>query len=240
MNRTELETMKVAELKQMCRERKMPLESKGHKFNKEELIDRLMWYEDDKADIDKKLEESARPDNIDEAVKNFEELANETKTEEEKWDAPVLQEHKEEIEKPKQEKKVVQHEENRLYPIPFAKTLDEIIDKYSKPKHESVFENALKVGSFVVFIHYVEAKDGNIYRKLRTAKVTAVNRKKKLVRAESFFGNAFELPFEELLFIREADGFYPMDINKYLKKQRTEYGRKAVIEKYESEHEGNQ
>lgn len=219
MNRTELETMKVAELKQMCRERKMPLESKGHKFNKTELIDRLMWYEDDKKDIDKKIEESAEP------------VKQEVETEEETWDAPVLQEHK--------EKKAVQHEENRLYPIPFAKTLDEIIDKYSKPKHESVFENALKVGSFVVFIHYVEAKDGNVYRKLRTAKVTAVNRKKKLVRAESFFGNTFELPFEELLFIREADGFYPMDINKYLKKQRTEYGRKAVIEKYESEHEGN-
>lgn len=221
MNRAELEAMKVAELKQMCRERKMPLESKGHKFNKGELIDRLMWYEDDK-----KIEESAEP------------LKQEVETEEEKWDAPVLQEHKE-IEKPKQEKKVVQHEENRLYPLPFAKTLDEIIDKYSRPKHESVFENALKVGSFVVFIHYVEAKDGNVYRKLRTAKVTAVNRKKKLVRAESFFCNTFELPFEELLFIREADGFYPMDINKYLKKQRTEYGRKAVIEKYESEHEGN-
>lgn len=226
MNRTELEAMKVAELKQMCRERKMPLESKGHKFNKGELIDRLIWYEDDKKDIDKKIEESAEP------------VKQEDEVEEEKWDAPVLQEHKE-IEKPKQEKKFVQHEENRLYPLPFAKTLDEIIDKYSRPKHESVFENALKVGSFVVFIHYVEAKDGNVYRKLRTAKVTAVNRKKKLVRAESFFGNTFELPFEELLFIREADGFYPMDINKYLKKQRTEYGRKVISEKYESEHERN-
>lgn len=229
MNKTELEAMKVAELKQMCRERKMPLESKGHKFNKGELIDRLMWYEDDKKDIDKKIEEA-------EVVGSEKQ---EDEVEEEKWDAPVLQEHKE-IEKPKQEKKFVQHEENRLYPLPFAKTLDEIIDKYSRPKHESVFENALKVGSFVVFIHYVEAKDGNVYRKLRTAKVTAVNRKKKLVRAESFFGNTFELPFEELLFIREAGGFYPMDINKYLKKQRTEYGRKAVIEKYESEHERNQ
>lgn len=226
MNRTELEAMKVAELKQMCRERKMPLESKGHKFNKGELIDRLIWYEDDKKDIDKKIEESAEP------------VKQEDEVEEEKWDAPVLQEHKE-IEKPKQEKKFVQHEENRLYPLPFAKTLDEIIDKYSRPKHESVFENALKVGSFVVFIHYVEAKDGNVYRKLRTAKVTAVNRKKKLVRVESFFGNTFELPFEELLFIREADGFYPMDINKYLKKQRTEYGRKVISEKYESEHERN-
>lgn len=228
MNRAELEEKKVAELKQLCRERKMPLESKGHKFNKGELIDRLMWYEDDKKDIDKKIEESAEP------------VKQEVETEEEKWDAPVLQEHKEEIEKPKQEKKFVQHEENRLYPLPFAKTLDEIINKYSRPKHESVFENVLKVGSFVVFIHYVEAKDGNIYRKLRTAKVTAVNRKKKLVRAESFFGNTFELPFEELLFIKEADGFYPMDINKYLKNQRTEYGRKVISEKYESEHGGNQ
>lgn len=228
MNKTELEVMKVAELKQMCRERKMPLESKGHKFNKGELIDRLMWYEDDKKDIDKKIEEAEVVDSA----------KQEDEVEEEKWDAPVLQEHKE-IEKPKQEKKFVQHEENRLYQLPFAKTLDEIIDKYSKPKHESVFENVLRVGSFVVFIHYVEAKDGNIYRKLRTAKVTAVNRKKKLVRAESFFGNTFELPFEELLFIKEADGFYPMDINKYLKNQRTEYGRKVISEKYESEHEGN-
>ena len=41
------EEMKVAELKQQSRNRGLTLESKGHKFTKQELIDRLNAYENE-------------------------------------------------------------------------------------------------------------------------------------------------------------------------------------------------
>lgn len=227
MNKTELETMKVAELKQMCRDRKMPLESKGHKFNKTELIDRLMWYEDDKQDEEKKIEESIQS-----------EPANNVVDEEEPWDAPVLQEHKEEVTEVKEESKKeiarVYNSENRE----FAVTIEEIEKKYTYKRSDYIYNEILKVGSFVVFIQYVEAKNGNIYKKLRTAKVVGVNRKKELVRAETFYGNTVELGYEDLLYIKEnKDTSYPMDIRVFLKNQRTEKGRAAINERFEKEHE---
>lgn len=87
--------------------------------------------------------------------------------------------------------------------IKFATTLQEIETKYGHEKQPYVYGNMLKVGSFVVFIHYVEAKDGNVYKKLRTAKVIGVNRNKKLVRVETPMKAIMELTFEELLYIRE-------------------------------------
>jgi hypothetical protein len=41
------EEMKVADLKQESRNRGLTLESKGHKFTKQELIDRLNAYENE-------------------------------------------------------------------------------------------------------------------------------------------------------------------------------------------------
>lgn len=229
MNKAELETMKVAELKQMCRERKMPLESKGHKFTKPELIDRLMWYEDDKQDAEKKIEESVQPESASNVVDDNE-----------AWDAPVLQEHKEEVievkEEPKKEKEIarVYNSENRE----FAVTIEEIEKKYTYKRSDYIYNEILKVGSFIVFIQYVEAKNGNIYKKLRTAKVVGVNRKKELVRAETFYGNTVELGYEDLLYIKEnKDTSYPMDIRVFLKNQRTEKGRAAINERFEKEHE---
>ena len=46
MKRTDLEAMKVAELKKLTKEHGLTLESKGHKFNKAELIDRLVTLKD--------------------------------------------------------------------------------------------------------------------------------------------------------------------------------------------------
>ena len=46
MKRTELEAMKVAELKKITKEHGLTLESKGHKFNKAELIERLVTLKD--------------------------------------------------------------------------------------------------------------------------------------------------------------------------------------------------
>ena len=161
MKRTDLEAMKVAELKKLTKEHGLTLESKGHKFNKTELIDRLLndfengtdevWVE---AKSEKKVETQVQEED------------------EEEWDEPLTQENKEAA---KQEGIETKEEEENKRPVPgdsdyikFATTLQEIETKYGHEKQPYVYDNMLKVGSFVVFIHYVEAKDGNVYKKLRT------------------------------------------------------------------------
>lgn len=211
MTRTDLEAMKVAELKKLTKEHGLTLESKGHKFNKTELIDRLVTLKD-------VTEETKTEDPVKEKV-------SVVSDEEEVWDEPLTQENKEAA---KQEGIETKEEENKR-PVPgdanyikFATTLQEIETKYGHEKQPYVYDNMLKVGSFVVFIHYVEAKDGNVYKKLRTAKVIGVNRNKKLVRVETPMKAIMELTFEELLYIREdiPESSYPNDIRKYMKQQR--------------------
>lgn len=118
-------------------------------------------------------------------------------------------------------------------PLHYAKTLEDIEKKYSNRKQQRIYDNELKVGSFVVFIHYVEARDGNIYKKLRTAKVVGVNRKQELVRVQTLLGTEKELPFEDLLYIRGVGEHcsYPSDIKNYLKGQRTEKGKAIINER---------
>ena len=200
MTRTDLEAMKVAELKKLTKEYGLTLESKGHKFNKTELIDRLVTLKD-------VTEETKTEDPVKEKV-------SVVSDEEEAWDEPLTQENKEAA---KQEGIETKEEENKR-PVPgdedyikFATTLQEIETKYGHEKQPYIYDNMLKVGSFVVFIHYVEAKDGNVYKKLRTAKVIGVNRNKKLVRVETPMKAIMELTFEELLYIREdtLESSYP-------------------------------
>lgn len=214
MKRTDLEAMKVAELKKLTKEHGLTLESKGHKFNKTELIDRLL--NDSENGTDESWIEAKSEKKVETPVQE---------EDEEEWDEPLTQENKEAA---KQEGIETKEEENKR-PVPgdadyikFATTLQEIETKYGHEKQSYVYDNMLKVGSFVVFIHYVEAKDGNVYKKLRTAKVIGVNRNKKLVRVETPMKAIIELTFEELLYIREdtPESSYPNDIRKYMKQQR--------------------
>jgi hypothetical protein len=203
----EYNNMKVAELREESRKRGLTLESKGHKFTKAELIERLTKYDlenkDTQEDIDKKISE---------CVEVTEETKQENKT-----------------------NKVtkVYHAENVENRISFAKTLDEIIEKYGHEKQQRVYDENLMVGSLVVFMHYVEAKDGNIYKKLRTAKVVGVNRKQRKVRVKTLLGTELELLFSDLFYIRKDDerSSYPMDIKEFLRNKRTEKGRALINEK---------
>lgn len=203
----EYNNMKVVELREESRKRGLTLESKGHKFTKAELIERLTKYDlenkDTQADIDKKISE---------CVEVTEETKQENKT-----------------------NKVtkVYHAENVENKISFAKTLDEIIEKYGHEKQQRVYDENLMVGSLVVFMHYVEAKDGNIYKKLRTAKVVGVNRKQRKVRVKTLLGTELELLFSDLFYIRKDDerSSYPMDIKEFLRNKRTEKGRALINEK---------
>lgn len=175
------EEMKVAELKQESRNRGLTLESKGHKFTKQELIDRLNAYEneDDEAWVE---------------TKGFE---TETFEEEEVKTSP------EETEERK-----------------FA-TLEEIEMKYGSRKEQRIYDNVLQVGCMICYVRFIETKHGKLLKKLGSAKVVGVNRKKELVRVQTPVGEEKELTFDELVFIRDVNvRTYPKDINSVLYAQR--------------------
>lgn len=180
------EEMKVAELKQESRNRGLTLESKGHKFTKQELIDRLNAYENESI-VEKQPEPS-----IDEDEKAW----VETKTEEVKTSTEETEERK------------------------FA-TLEEIEMKYGSRKEQRIYDNVLQVGCMICYVRFIETKHGKLLKKLGSAKVVGVNRKKELVRVQTPVGEEKELTFDELVFIRDVNvRTYPKDINSVLYAQR--------------------
>lgn len=180
------EEMKVAELKQESRNRGLTLESKGHKFTKQELIDRLNAYENESI-VEKQPELSTDED---------EEAWVETKTEEIKTSTEETEERK------------------------FA-TLEEIEMKYGSRKEQRIYDNVLQVGCMICYVRFIETKHGKLLKKLGSAKVVGVNRKKELVRVQTPVGEEKELSFDELIFIRDVNvRTYPKDINSVLYAQR--------------------
>lgn len=223
MNKT-FEKMTVKELREESRKRGLTLESKGHKFTKPELIERLTKWDAEQADIDadiqKAIDEAGQPDD------------NETWGE---TDCTKEVESCAECEHaPCENTTEVETNRGKDGYIVYAKTLEEIEQKYGNRKKQEIYDNELKVGSFVVFVHYVEAKNGQIYKKLRTAKVVGINRKKELVRIVTLLGTEKELIFDELLYIKGVGRgcSYPKDITVYLKEQRTEKGKVLINEKF--------
>lgn len=205
------EEMTVKELREISKGNGLTLEHKGHKFTKPELIERLKQYDDTQADINKAIEEAGETTEPVEIVEENEE-----------WDAPLLQENKEENKKV--ENTIYAKEETNMDNgfIYFAETIEQLEKKYGKRKKEYIYDEILNIGSFVVFVEYVEASNGGIYKKLRTAKVIKISRKRQLVRVEKVFGDVLDLDFEQLLYIRKPDGYFPKDVTMYLRKQRYE------------------
>lgn len=209
------ETMTVAELRTEMGNRGLPKQEHGKKFTKPELIERLK--------LDDEMEGITEADN----------QGNKT----EKPMCASVEEAFQNMGKQLVDRVVqpeTEQEEKKVYIVRKYKTLEEIEKKYGKRKKQYVYDEKLKTGSFVVFVHYVEALDGNIYKKLRTAKVVGVNRKKELVRVETLLGEQKELSFDDLLYIRGEYGKeeYPSDIAMFLKHQRTKKGRELMNEKF--------
>lgn len=204
------EEMTVKELREISKGNGLTLEHKGHKFTKPELIERLKQYDDTQADINKAIEEAGETTEPVEIVEDNEE-----------WDAPLLQENKEEKEVDnKADSKEETNMDNGF--IHFAETIEQLETKYGKRKKEYVYDEILNVGSFVAFVEYVEALNGGIYKKLRTAKVIKISRKRQIVRVQKVFGDVLDLDFEQLLFIRKPEEYFPKDVTMFLKKQRYE------------------
>lgn len=205
------EEMTVKELREISKGNGLTLEHKGHKFTKPELIERLKQYDDTQEDINKAIEEAGETTEPVEIVEDNEE-----------WDAPLLQENKEEQEEV--ENTIDAKEETNIDNgfVYFAETIEQLETKYGKRKKDYIYDDILNIGSFVVFVEYVEALNGEIYKKLRTAKVIKISRKRQLVRVEKVFGDVLDLDFEQLLYIRKPEGYFPKDVTMYLRKQRHE------------------
>lgn len=188
------EEMKVAELKQESRNRGLTLESKGHRFTKQELIDRLNAYENE----------------TDEAW-----IETKSKTKVEKQPAPSNEDDEAWVETKGFETEILETEERK-----FA-TLEEIEMKYGSRKEQRIYDNVLQVGCMICYVRFIETKHGKLLKKLGSAKVVGVNRKKELVRVQTPVGEEKELTFDELVFIRDVNvRTYPKDINSVLYAQR--------------------
>lgn len=216
----DLSSLKVKDLKALSREKGLKLEHKGHKFTKQELINNLVeFYKNEEKEGE---EEKA---DVVEAIEAVAEVVEETQAQndEEAWD-----EEKEETETKEQET------ENKYRGI-YATTLKQIAEKYSYEKPQWVYDEVLQIGSTIAFIHYVEAKDQNVYRKLRFAKVVGINRKQKLVKVQTFYGTEVKIGFDELLFIvskNDTANSFPKDIRNYIKGHRTKQGRRDIHDRY--------
>lgn len=216
----DLSSLKVKDLKALSREKGLKLEHKGHKFTKQELINNLVeFYKNEEKEGE---EEKA---DVVEAIEAVAEVVEETQAQndEEAWE-----EEKEETETKEQET------ENKYRGI-YAITLKQIAEKYSYEKPQWVYDEVLQIGSTIAFIHYVEAKDQNVYRKLRFAKVVGINRKQKLVKVQTFYGTEVKIGFDELLFIvskNDTANSFPKDIRNYIKGHRTKQGRRDIHDRY--------
>lgn len=216
----DLSSLKVKDLKALSREKGLKLEHKGHKFTKQELINNLVeFYKNEEKEGE---EEKA---DVVEAIEAVAEVVEETQAQndEEAWE-----EEKEETETKEQET------ENKYRGI-YATTLKQIAEKYSYERPQWVYDEVLQIGSTIAFIHYVEAKDQNVYRKLRFAKVVGINRKQKLVKVQTFYGTEVKIGFDELLFIvskNDTANSFPKDIRNYIKGHRTKQGRRDIHDRY--------
>lgn len=210
------EEMTVKELRELSRRNGLTLEHKGHKFTKPELIERLKQHDDVQADINKAIDEAGE-----EPVELIEEN--------EEWDAPLLEENKVEEKAVKEQEKA--EENNNDDYIRYAETIEQFEKKYGARKKDYIYKEILGVGSFVVFVEYVQALNGEIYKKLRTAKVVRVSWKREVVRVEKPFGDIVDLDFNQLLYIREEGRTYPKDVRDFLYKQREQNKERRL--KYE-------
>ena len=220
----DLSNLKVKDLKALSREKGLKLEHKGHKFTKQELIDNLVeaYKNEEKEGEDDNSKEEEKADVV-EAIEVVAEVVEETQDDEEAWE-----EEKEETTEKEQET------ENKYRGI-YATTLKQIAEKYSYEKPQWVYDEVLQIGSTIAFIHYVEAKDQNIYRKLRFAKVVGINRKQRLVKVQTFYGTEVKIGFDELLFIvskNDTANSFPKDIRNYIKGHRIKQGRRDIYDRY--------
>lgn len=103
------------------------------------------------------------------------------------------------------------------------RNVEQLVEHYGGKKKQEVYDKELVIGAKVIFAETIKTKAGEIVKKLRKAKVIAVNRKQKLVRVQMLYGKVLELKFEELLFITSFDSWeLPTYIDRYFRYEKAE------------------
>lgn len=227
-------TMTVKELRAICKERGIKQQENGKKFTKEELIEKLQQF-----DNMEKLQAESN-DNMNDEKSLM--IGDCNEIEDESWDEDVYTGEESEEEKMQEEEVEIKHIESPIeeksYDRFFAHTLDELKQKYLKPKQDWVY-NLLRIDSKVVFIENVKAKNGNEYEKLRSGYVVAVKKEKEgnAVYVRTFYGNVHKMKVDELLYILEpgCESYrFPKDIRVFLKNQRTTKGAADIVQRFKN------
>lgn len=133
------------------------------------------------------------------------------------------------VDHPKEEKPATPEEREftKKRKILFATNYREIVEKYGGRKPQYIYDK-MRVGDIIVFVHHVDAEDGNVYRKIRSAKIKSIDRNKETVCLETLLGCNVTITFDEVLFLRKPGRALPPDIRKYLAFKRTRTGREIV------------
>lgn len=190
------QSLTVPELKELTKKAGLKVCTHNHKLNKAELIIQLRERDIMEEWWDETVEEV-------ESRRISEYLSEKGKAEGERTD-----EKKEEVnvERPG---------------IPFARTWDEIEEKYHNRKPDHVYESELDIGSWVVYLHTACSFRSGPIRRLRRAKVIAVDRENEIVYTELKSGTEVKLGFNDLYYIKRGDSYkYPNDLFQFIKNQK--------------------
>lgn len=203
------EEMTMKELRAMCKELGLSTCSHGNKLRKDELVERIKEFK-------KKVEtiEAYQTGN-----KNDMEETNVTEN-----NTEVTWEDEEGWENDAEETvKECEAESEAVKEVGEQKSEEtEQKEVYYKEKPEKVYEDILKLGTYVAFVDKFQIEQkGKVLNieKMRSAKVIGINRKLKRVRLESKYGTLFEIGFDDILWVRSDQQKYPAWIYNKLKER---------------------
>lgn len=189
------EDLKVAQLKELSKERGLHVSSHSHKFSKSDLIDQLRRY-DEEIDMweDEDIEDTSISEFMEESVST---LGNEEKGHEKD-----------------------DNREEKHNGVVYARTFDEIMQKYNHRKPGHVYQKELRVGGWVVYVHTGKGYGGIPSKRLRRARVEVIDRKSETIQASLISGDIVNLHFNDLLYIKGSDSYkYPNDLFNFIKHQ---------------------
>lgn len=235
--------MTVTELRAEMKKKGLPQQEKGKKFTKPELVARLEANDKENAPIEKNAIEVA-PDVKPKETKTEEVIKNIVSENFGKFDNMSYDELRAEMWARKLEVRTSegrpynnQEMRERLKEYDEKKeriagrqevTFDMLVERYIN--RDRGFMQNVRIGNFVCFIHYVEASNGETYKRLRTAKIVAINRKKQLLKLETLGGTEIISNYDDVLYYIWEGRKFPKDIRAYRRDKRTHGGEQFLKE----------
>lgn len=207
------EEMSVTELRKLTKERGLKQSEGNHKFTKDELIDNLISAEDDD---DWNGQEEAMKEGLGFDVVSEERESNNEYTEESTVSQGSFRKGG-----------YIPRQDDY---IKFAHTIDEIKRKYQRRKRAAIYRYALKPGAEVIFLQVVTKDDDrDFFEKVRKAKVINVDRKTETVTIQMYYGEMFDISYNDILFIKaDEEDRFPFDLIEFIRKSYSRTWRQAV------------